>query len=244
MELNLLNIWNMKVIQANCRLQFTAADIDFILSVVGRKKGDAPILTSLLADSDTRDLILDDDALFHALLEQRGCLRVSPHLYFYVLVRRVLRRAGLDDRPVADYVAELLTEFSREERAACVTPGQPAPLRYFFDMLAALENADDRTAFYIRAHIGNHSLFLSGVFPGRIHHRTERTGAPGLRYYQELGRASYRVASHHRLAARYELAEVFDILAERFEPARQALNDLADRLVSIGDPELPAIFKS
>jgi hypothetical protein len=109
-------------------------------------------------------------------------------------------------------------------------------------MLTALEKADDHTAFCIRAHIGNHSLFLSGVFPGHIRHRTERRAAPGLEYYQELGRASFRAASHHRLAAQYDLAHVFDILSERFEPARLALNDLSERLLSLGDPELPSLF--
>jgi hypothetical protein len=79
----------MKVIQANCRVQFTANDVDFILAVLGQKRGAAESLVSLLADPETRDLILDDDLLFRALLEQGGCLRVSPHLYFYVLVRHV-----------------------------------------------------------------------------------------------------------------------------------------------------------
>jgi hypothetical protein len=229
----------MKVIQANCRVQFTASDVDFILSVFGKHRDDAASLTSLLADPETRDLILDDEMLFRALLEQRGCLRVSARLYFYVLVRHVLRRSGLDDRRVADYVAELLTEFSREERRDCVVPGRPGRLQYFFEMLTALETADDHTAFCIRAHIGNHSLFLSGVFPEHIMHRVERRGAPGLRYYQDLGRANYRAASNHRLAARYDLASVFDTLSEKFEPARRALNDLSERLFSLGDPEVP-----
>src|ERR1700677_4922260 len=162
----------MKVIQANCRVQFTASDVDFILNVLGRRPGEAASLVALLADPETRDLILDDDLLFRALLEQGGCLRVSPHLYFYVLVRHVLRNSGLDDRNVADYVAELLAEFSRQERARCVTPDGQS-LNYFFDMMAALENADDHTAFWIRAHIGNHSLFLAGVFPEHIRHRCE-----------------------------------------------------------------------
>ncbi len=238
----------MKVIQANCRVQFTANDVDFILAVLGKTKGAAESLVLLLADPETRDLVLDDDLLFRALLEQGGCLRVSPHLYFYVLVRHVLRRSGLEDRRVADYVAELLTEFSQQERVRCVTPEGAGRLDYFFDMLAALERADDRTAFWIRAHIGNHSLFLSGVFPEHIRHRSERRGAPGLRYYQELGRANYRAAGAHRLAARYDLAGVFDILSDQFEPARLALNDLAERVFSIGDPDipvkLPLIFKS
>jgi hypothetical protein len=37
---------------------------------------------------------------------------------------------------------------------------------------------------------------------------------------------------------------VFDTLSEQFEPARRALNDLSDRLFSIGDPEVPMLLKS
>ena len=103
----------MRVIQPNCRFQFTAEDVDFIVRTLGAKTGDADYLTKLLADQDTRDLILDDERLFHALLEHRGCLRVSTHFYFYVLVRQVMRRSGIEDRAVADYVAEVLSEFSR-----------------------------------------------------------------------------------------------------------------------------------
>ena len=160
----------------------------------------------LLADEEARDLILDDEALLHALLERLGCLRVSSRFYFYILVRQVLRRSDIQDRAVADYVAEVLAEFSRAERARCVVPGQATPLDYFFEMLAALQTADDHTSFFIRVHIGNHSLFLAGVFPDRIRFRAEARGSPDLRYYEGLGRTQYRVASDHRLARRYEVA--------------------------------------
>src|SRR2546421_3198642 len=145
----------MKMIQPNCRVQFAAEDIDFILSVLGGKIGTAECLIKLLADEETRDVILDDEALFHALLERRGCLRVSSRFYFYILVRHVFRRSGVEDRSVADYVAEVLSEFARAERARCVLPGGVNSLDYFFEMLSALQTADDRTSFYLRAHIGN-----------------------------------------------------------------------------------------
>src|SRR4029077_12893148 len=138
---------------------------DFILSVLGGKIGTADCLIKLLADQESRDLILDDEALFHALLERRGCLQVTSRFYFYILVRHVFRRSDIDDRAVADYVAEVLAEFSRAERARCVFPARPTPLDYFFEMLAALQTADARTSFFIRAHIGNCSLFFAGVFP-------------------------------------------------------------------------------
>jgi len=234
----------MKVIQPNCRVQFTARDIEFILEVLGRKPETADCLVKLLADEQSRDQILDDEALFHALLERRGCLKVSPRLYFYVLVRHVFKRSDLDDRGVADYVSEVLTAFSETARTECVVPGRTNPLDYFFEMVAALETADDRTRFLLRAHIGNHSLFLSGVFPDRIRYRAESRGFPDLRYYEELGRTHYRIAGEHRLAQRYQLEGILKTLSERFETTRKALNDMTDRLLFIGDTEytVPILF--
>jgi len=223
----------MKMIQPNCRVQFAAEDIDFILSVLGAKIETAECLTKLLADEESRDLILDDEALFHALLERRGCLRVSTRFYFYILIRHVFRRSDIQDRAVADYVAEVLAEFARTERARCVVPGQSNPLDYLFEMLTALKTADDRTSFFIRVHIGNHSLFLSGVFPERIRFRAEMRGFPDLKYYEGLGRTHFRMASDHRLAQKYEVAKIYNTLAERFQATRRALNDVADRLFSI-----------
>lgn len=230
----------MLVIQPNCRVQFTAEDVDFIIAALGRGAGDAECLTRLLADEDTRDLLLDDERLFRALLEHRGCLRVSARLYFYVLVRQVLRGAGITERAVTDYVAELLAEFSETERSRLRVPGRPGALDYFFEMLAALQTADDHTRFQLRAHIGNQTLFLSGIFPDRIRARAERKGFPDLGYYESLGRASFRAASDHRLARKYALEDVFATLAERFHDTRLALNDLAERLLSVGEPAVPA----
>src|SRR5437868_6545474 len=225
----------MKMIQPNCRIQFAAEDIEFIVSVLGRKLGTGECLVKLLADEESRDLILDDEALFQALLERRGCLRVTSRFYFYILVRHVFRRSDIQDRTVADYVAEVLAEFALTERARCVVPGQNHPLDYLFEMLTALKTADDRTSFFIRVHIGNHSLFLSGVFPERIRFRAEARGFPNLKYYEGLGRTNYGVASDHRLAQRYDVAKVLSTLAERFETTRLALNDISDRLFSLGD---------
>src|SRR6267154_1608186 len=225
----------MKLIQPNCRAQFAAEDIEFILSVLGGKIGTAECLVQLLSDEDSRDLILDDEALFHALLERRGCLRVSSRFYFYILVRHVFRRSDIQDRTVADYVAEVLAEFAHAQRSRCVVPGQKNPLDYFFEMLTALSTADDRTSFLIRVHIGNHSLFLSGVFPERIRFRAEMRGFPDLKYYEGLGRTHFRMVSDHRLAQKYEVAKIYNTLVERFQATRLALNDIADRLFSLGD---------
>src|SRR5918992_1397157 len=169
----------MNMVQPNCRVQFTAEDIEFILNVLRPKVNSRECLIQLLADEEARDLILDNEALLHAILEHRN---------------------------VADYVAEMLADFSNAEQMQLRVNGQARPLDYFFEMLSALQNADDTTRFFIRAHIGNHSLFLSGVFPDRIRHRAEFKGAPSLGYYEELGSSNYRLARDHRLAVKYEVA--------------------------------------
>ena len=225
----------MKLIQPNCRVQFTPEDIDFIVNVLHPKVKNADTLLTLLADEESRDLILDDETLFRAVLEDPKCLRISTHFYFYTLVRHVFRKSHLPERALADYVAELLADFSRTENTELRVKKDAPPLHYYVDMLATLEQVDKTTAFYIRAYVGNQSLFMCGVFPERIRYRARRCGAPDLRYYEEVGRASYRVASNHRLAQEYELVNIFDTLSERFGETRRALNDLGDRLLMVGD---------
>lgn len=230
----------MKFILPNCRQQFTPTDFEFISRTLGRDGRQERALLGLLADADTRDRILDEEKLMAALSDSPDCAAISEHCYFYILVRHVLRRAGIDDRRLADYVAEVLVGFTRSDEA---TPRDPdgRPMRYVFEMLAAMQHADDRTRFLIQAHLGNHTLFLTGLFPEHIRWRSDRRGAPGLGYYEGMGRSSFKAASDHRLASRYELDGILADLADAFGEVRQALNELADRVVSLGDP--PAGFR-
>ena len=47
------------MVQANCRVQFTAEDIEFILDVLRPKVNSRDCLIELLADEESRDMILD-----------------------------------------------------------------------------------------------------------------------------------------------------------------------------------------
>ena len=225
----------MNVIRPICRNRFTAADVEFIASALARGGSDSGLVADLLTDPGARDLMLDRRELVDAILEGLGCLSISPRLYFYVLVRHALREAGIDDREMADYIAELLSVFTSSHRSRNPLPDQALPLDYFVDMVEALSEADDVNRFLLRAHVGNYALFLLGLFPGYIRSRRDRRAAPGARYYESLGSASYRIAGGHHLAERYELRPVFHGLSDRFHTARMALNDLADRLVWLED---------
>ncbi|HAV62820.1 MAG TPA: hypothetical protein DCY13_10690 [Verrucomicrobiales bacterium] len=226
----------MNVVRANSRIRFTAEDVAFVLSVLAGEREEKALLELFFGDESSRDLILDDPALYEALTNANHCLPVSMPFYFYVLVRQVFLRAGIDDRSVADYVASLLVEFSRSENIPLRVPPDQSPIEYVFEMLAASARADERTRYFIQAHIGNHTLFLTGVFNDRIEHRARTRGFPGVGYYEGVGAGNFLAARDHRLARRHELVEVYDRLAGEFVTARRALNDLSDRLLHFGEP--------
>ena len=213
----------MHVIRPNCRAHLTQADIEFLTTTVG------------FHDADSIDVMLDSSKLFRALLERPACLQVSTHFYFYVLVRHVLLESGLDDRTVADYVAEVLAEFSSAERARRPIASDPHPYDYMVDLLAAIRDADEQTRFILRAHVGNLSLFMTGVFSRHLEHRARMRAAPEMEFYESLGVSNFLAASDHPLARRYEIAPVYQALSESFHTTRVALNDLSERLLFVGD---------
>lgn len=220
----------MHMIRMECRGRFIEADFEFILTYLAKKPGDRRGLQELLSDPESLDLVLDQEALFHALLELPDFVNVSAPFYFYVMVRQALLRAGRDDRNLADYVAALLAEFSSTQKMRCPVASGEA-FDYLIDLVKAIEEADESTRFLLSLHLGNYTLFLSGIFSDFIRYRSRRRAAPGLGYYEALGSSHYRIASDHRLARRYAISTVLDTLSNDFQSTRQALNDLAERFL-------------
>jgi hypothetical protein len=226
------------VAQPNCRARFTAADFDFIVRSFARSQRQSVSLVSLLSDPQTLDQLLDHEALTDAVLSQNGHLSISAQFYFYVLTRRVLRRAGLEDRALCDYLASLLDEFMRTASLRQPLPGGGPSARgllYLSDLLLAIREATPAQSFALRTRLGDYMLFLTGIFPENIERRRSRRGAPGCSFYEEMGRSSYLVAARHEVARHRGLTDVFNALAEGFHEIRLALNQLADRLLNLGD---------
>jgi hypothetical protein len=224
------------VVQANCRARFTAADFDFVIRILTKSRRDEVSLVELLTDAHTRDSVLDHPLLVQAILSQNDHLSISPQFYFYILTRHALRKGGFDDRLLCDYVASLLDEFMRTARLGGPGAEQTAQrgVVYLSDLLLALRQASPSQAFLLRAHVGNYSLFLTGIFPENIERRSRR-GAPGCSFYEEMGRASYRAVASHRVAQQWGLTDVFNGLAEQFHEVRLALNQLAECLFNLDE---------
>jgi hypothetical protein len=229
------------MIQANCRARFTAADFDFVVRTLARSQSESVSLVDLLADSDTRDSVLDSPRLVNAILSNAGQLRISSHFYFFVLARHVLREAGINDRKLSDYIGSLLETFSRANLAPPHT-GDERAHQYISDMLIALTRATPEQAFLIRAHVGNYSLFISGIFHENAQRRHDR-GGPNLAFYEQIGSRNYELIANDATAKRCQLNDVYGELADRFHDVRLALNHLAEELINLdGDGSNGGLF--
>jgi hypothetical protein len=224
----------VSMIQANCRARFTAADFDFVVRILARSQTDHVSLVDLLGDAETRDAVLDNPRLVDAILSNAGHLQISSHFYFYVLARHVLRDVGITDRKLCDYVASLLEAFSRASGLRAPHMTEENGRQYVSDMLIALTRATAEQAFLLRAHVGNYSLFLSGIFHENTQRRSLR-GAPDLAFYEQVGRTNYQLVASHATARRCDLSDVYENLAGRFHEVRLALNRLSDSLLNLDD---------
>jgi hypothetical protein len=222
------------MIRANCRERFTGADFDFVVRTLARSPTESVSLVDLLSDAETRDSVLDNPRLVDAILSNPAHLQISSQFYFYVLARHVLQQAGIGDRKLCDYIGSLLETFSRTSLLRTPHGGGESVHQYISDMLIALQRVTAEQAFLLRAHVGNYSLFVSGIFHENTQRRSLR-GGPDVRFYEQVGRANYQLVSSHATARRCELNDVFEGLADRFHDVRLALNRLSDQLLNLDD---------
>ena len=216
------------MITPNCRERLTASDFDFIARTLSAGRTNSATLAELLTDAEMRDTILDSDSLFKAVLEGDAQLRISPQCYFYILLRHVLKERGIVNRETCDYLASLLETFSVTERMRAPGGAGHGPQQYVSDLLIALQKASPSQAFLLRAHIGNYTLFISGVFHERVECRSRR-GGPDIEFLEGVGAANFQSAASHPFARQNALSPVFGELGERFREVRLALNETAER---------------
>jgi len=225
------------VITANCREKFTEKDFLFIVDTLAdNAKSKQEALVALLSDPGSLDTILDDDNLFQKITQSSAFSEISPYLYFYLLTRHVLNEYDVDDRNVADYVAAMLARFCSSSRMHGISSEHQRNYRYLVDMMVDATNASPREAFLIRSHMGNYSLFITGLFPDYVYRQsTYGRKSPGFDYYEQMGRSSFQWASQHRLALQFSLAEILSSLSDNFRQIRIALNCLTDQYIRLDE---------
>jgi hypothetical protein len=174
--------------------------------------------------------------------EKKGRSRLTLDRFFDRAIRAAFHDLGVADDAAADYLARMLTRFARTE--TLFPRGAAVPrLETVVDMLLEIQHAwqDDAPHFRpehevsVRRHIGDYTLFMTGVFPERV----QRTAS--MRYYVSEGKRAYHFVSEHDRARGGAARAPYRRLSERFEGYMRAL-DYARRVYFV-DPTLPPFLR-
>ena len=159
--------------------------------------------------------------------------------FFDNVVRQSLRDLAYRDDPAADYLADLLTRFARTDR---LYPRgmRISRLESVADTLLEIQDAwDDASPHFrpeqevvLRRHIGDYTLFMTGIFHERVEHGC------ATRYYIAEGKRAYQFVAEHERAAARSAAPLFRRLADQFEGYVGVL-DYARRVHFRDHPEHP-----
>lgn len=205
----------------------TPRDINFLLEATGHTpdenglitEGVTPALETLLEHEGVSEKVAGDTG---------GWLDISAHLYFHVMLRRLLPApTNYLQRRVLRYLGNLLSLFVHTDRLYRIQPGEDESFEYLVDLLAEAAASEQERRFLVHAHLGNYSLYLAGLGRDWIEHRRQYgRSALGVDYYHDMGRRAYHQAAGHRLARELDLAPVFTYLSRQFDRYAGALRRL------------------
>jgi hypothetical protein len=176
------------------------------------------------------------------IVEKKGRSALELNRFFDRAIRAAFHDLGVADDAAADYLAGMLTRFARTENL--FPRGTVVPrLETVVDMLLEIqhvwqhETPDFRPEHEVsmRRHIGDYTLFMTGLFPERVHR------AASMSYYVTEGKRAYHFVSEHDRARGGSERAPYRRLAERFEGYMRAL-DYARRAYFV-DPGLPPFLR-
>ena len=218
------------MIFADTRLQMTRDDAQLAIRLMARVSGDPVDTIERRVADEGFDAVLDDPRLAAALMQQPSAAHASLRLFAYAMIRHALRKAGEDDRGIADYVTSIVVHFGLSGRANRIGMADDETYATLVDLVDDVNDPDAQRSFLVRTHLGNYALWVSGLFPDHIEQRRWRRGGPDLDYFEVLGKQGFQMAADHKLAEFYGLTTLYATAAERFGLLRTALNSVSDTL--------------
>jgi hypothetical protein len=219
------------VILPDVRTSFGRDEAALLVHLLAERGEDACVWEDVLAERGI-DPLLDHPQVANAVLDGPSISTLPLEVVSYVLLRRCLLDAHVEDRLLADYVTSLFIHFGHPGRSHRIAEYDDREYCYLVDILEEMAGAEGRRAFLLRAHLGNLALWMSGLFPDRIDHRVHRRGGPGIDYYEDMGRTGFSLAADDPFARQCALDGVFRAAARAFVPMRRALNGFSDRFLT------------
>ncbi len=124
---------------------------------------------------------------------------------------------GVADPPLIDYLSDLLSRFIRSDDIYAVRSVRGERITQVADMLAEAHARRGPAKRNLHRHIGDFTLFWTGLFP-EIGERIRKTGGKdALLDYCQLGKQSYAVAAHIPVEREFAPSELLERLSAEFD---------------------------
>jgi len=163
--------------------------------------------------------------------------------FFLELVgRRYAEEIGIRDPQIVGYVAHLLTEFCDVEQLFKVRDAAGRSLSDVGEMLLESDPVFGPAPSFdrerqVRKHIGDYTLFFTGMFPESINHfRLRRNRLENFVDWMKAGKESYYVVSKFDFFEYTKVAPMFATLSRNFEQCVYGLNLVKNDLREMQHP--------
>ena len=174
-------------------------------------------------------------------------MMAEPNLlrqFFEELVSRNYSSAsvGLSDNEVCGYVANMLCEFCESEQLFKLRDAAGRPLSDVGEMLLEADPVYGECPSFdrerqVRKHIGDYTLFFTGLFPESInHYRLRRQRLENFVDIMKAGKESYYIVSKFEFFEYAKVAPLFRRMSEEFERMVYGLNQVKNELQEMQHP--------
>jgi hypothetical protein len=163
--------------------------------------------------------------------------------FFLELVgRHYAEEIGLRDPQIVNYVAHLLAEFCDVEQLFKIRNGAGSPLADVGEMLMESNPVFGPAPSFdrerqVRKHIGDYTLFFTGMFPESINQlRLRRQRLENFIDWMKAGKESYYIVSKFDCFEYTKVAPLFANLSSHFEQCVFGLNRVKNELAEMQHP--------
>ena len=126
-------------------------------------------------------------------------------------------RLGVADPPLVDYLSELLTRFLRLDDVYAVRGPRGDRLTQVADMLAEASQRQGPAKRQLHRHIGDFTLFWTGLYPEVADRMRQAGGKDVLLDYRDQGKRNYLIASSIRVEKEHAPSAVLERLSDCFD---------------------------
>jgi hypothetical protein len=168
-------------------------------------------------------------------------------LFFTLVQQTFQRKLGEHSPEVSRYLSDVLVDFTHRDQVFALRNAQGKRLEEVAEMLVEGDVTLNATSFErereVHKHIGDFTLFWTGVYPEMLRYLRAASRTDHLIDYVEQGRKSYRIASTFQYDPYVEEATLLRELAERFELYVHGLHLVRKELDTYGSPEMQRLRK-